>query len=224
MSEEIGIEEARKNLGDIANRAYYAGQVTYITRRGQRVAAVVPTNRVSQEPAVVLTKTLSDGRTATISRHVPDGTEVRAGGWDVSIDGQPYTNGDMHLRPKPGGKPGEVIKAIGTRKVIGLSEEEAATLQAVLDAEHEEWKRSPKGQRFVLLGACTSALSAWEKARAAVANEDVSWELVVDAERTLDKAEQALNAFDDAHPEMVVERWTKRQREHDEAVERALRD
>lgn len=49
MSEEIGIEEARKNLGDIANRAHYAGRVTYITRRGQRIAAIVPVTLIPQE-------------------------------------------------------------------------------------------------------------------------------------------------------------------------------
>lgn len=39
---EIGIEQARKTLGDIANRAALAGQTTYLTRNGRRIAAVVP--------------------------------------------------------------------------------------------------------------------------------------------------------------------------------------
>ena len=31
---EIGIEQARKTLGDLASRAQYAGQITYLTRNG----------------------------------------------------------------------------------------------------------------------------------------------------------------------------------------------
>jgi antitoxin (DNA-binding transcriptional repressor) of toxin-antitoxin stability system len=42
---EIGIEEARKSLGDIANRAALAGQITYLTRNGKRIAAIVPMER-----------------------------------------------------------------------------------------------------------------------------------------------------------------------------------
>jgi prevent-host-death family protein len=45
---EIGIEQARQTLGDLVNQALYAGQVTYITRRGKRVAAVVPLERIMQ--------------------------------------------------------------------------------------------------------------------------------------------------------------------------------
>lgn len=39
---EIGIEEARKSLGEIANRAELAGDITYLTRHGRAIAAVVP--------------------------------------------------------------------------------------------------------------------------------------------------------------------------------------
>jgi len=45
---EIGIEPARARLGDLANRAYYAGQVTYLTRRGRCVAAIVPLDRIKE--------------------------------------------------------------------------------------------------------------------------------------------------------------------------------
>lgn len=45
---EIGIEQARKSLGDIANRADLAGTITYLTRNGRRVAAVVPLERIVQ--------------------------------------------------------------------------------------------------------------------------------------------------------------------------------
>lgn len=45
---EIGIEQARKTLGDIASKAQYAGQITYLTRNGRRVAAIVPLERIMQ--------------------------------------------------------------------------------------------------------------------------------------------------------------------------------
>lgn len=48
---EIGIEQARKSLGDIANRADIGGTITYLTRNGRRVAAVVPLERIVQTVA-----------------------------------------------------------------------------------------------------------------------------------------------------------------------------
>lgn len=43
---DIGIEQARKNLGDLANRAQLAGDIAYLTRNGKRIAAIVPLERV----------------------------------------------------------------------------------------------------------------------------------------------------------------------------------
>src|SRR4051812_9729221 len=54
----IGIEEARKTLGEIANRADLSGEVTYLTRHGRAIAAVVPTSKPSsrdQEGTFVIT-------------------------------------------------------------------------------------------------------------------------------------------------------------------------
>ena len=39
---ELGITDARDRLAEIVNEAAYAGSVTYITRRGRRLAAIVP--------------------------------------------------------------------------------------------------------------------------------------------------------------------------------------
>lgn len=50
---EIGIEQARAILGDLANRAHYSGQVTYITRHGRRIAAIAPLNHI-KEPAMTI--------------------------------------------------------------------------------------------------------------------------------------------------------------------------
>lgn len=42
---EIGIEQARKTLGDLLDRAYHHGVTTFLTRNGRRVAAIVPADR-----------------------------------------------------------------------------------------------------------------------------------------------------------------------------------
>ena len=38
---DLGITEARDNLADLVNKAAYTGTVTYINRRGRRLAAIV---------------------------------------------------------------------------------------------------------------------------------------------------------------------------------------
>lgn len=54
---EIGLREARTQLGEIANRAHLTGQVTYLMRNGRRIAAVVPINRVAPEATMTITVT-----------------------------------------------------------------------------------------------------------------------------------------------------------------------
>jgi prevent-host-death family protein len=39
---DLPISEARDQLADVVSRAHYAGRITYVTRRGQRIAAIVP--------------------------------------------------------------------------------------------------------------------------------------------------------------------------------------
>ena len=39
---ELPVTDARDRLANVVNEAAYAGQVTYLTRRGRRVAAIVP--------------------------------------------------------------------------------------------------------------------------------------------------------------------------------------
>ncbi|MDG4767719.1 type II toxin-antitoxin system prevent-host-death family antitoxin [Solwaraspora sp. WMMD406] len=40
--QELSISAARDKLADIVSRAHYSGRITYVTRRGQRLAAIVP--------------------------------------------------------------------------------------------------------------------------------------------------------------------------------------
>lgn len=38
---DVSITDARERLADVVNEAAYTGQVTYLTRRGRRLAAIV---------------------------------------------------------------------------------------------------------------------------------------------------------------------------------------
>ena len=63
MSEkEIGINQARPKLGDLANDARDHGQITYLTHYGRRIAAIVPTNFIPQEPVMTATPASKDSR------------------------------------------------------------------------------------------------------------------------------------------------------------------
>jgi prevent-host-death family protein len=48
---ELPITEARDQFADVVNRAAYAGAVTYVTRRGRRLAAIVPAAQLAAEAA-----------------------------------------------------------------------------------------------------------------------------------------------------------------------------
>ena len=39
---DLSISDARDHLSDVVSRAADGGRITYVTRRGQRVAAIVP--------------------------------------------------------------------------------------------------------------------------------------------------------------------------------------
>lgn len=40
-AQDVPITDARDRLADVVNQAAYSGQVTYLTRRGRRLAAIV---------------------------------------------------------------------------------------------------------------------------------------------------------------------------------------
>lgn len=48
---EMPISDARDQFADVVNRAAYGGEITYVTRRGRRLAAVVPAAHVAAEAA-----------------------------------------------------------------------------------------------------------------------------------------------------------------------------
>lgn len=75
---DLGITEARDNLADIINKAAYTGSVTYISRRGRRLAAIV-----SAEDA----ERLERGEDAYLARLASEAlAEIEAGaptiGWE----------------------------------------------------------------------------------------------------------------------------------------------
>ena len=39
---DLTVSDARQHFADVVSRAAYAGRITYVTRRGQRMAAIVP--------------------------------------------------------------------------------------------------------------------------------------------------------------------------------------
>lgn len=174
---------------------------------------ILGTKEQPVQPALV--KTLSDGRTATVTR---DGKT-----WAVTISGQPYTSGDLHKRPDPR-DPKATVWAIGSRKVLGLSDEEYATLKAVLDAEREAYRLSPRGQRAELVTTLEIAYDKEAAARAAVQDREAPWGSVTAAEQEVEAAEAALGAFDAAHPDLTAEREAERAKADAEALDRAFRD
>ncbi len=88
---EIGLREARTQLGDIANRAHLVGEITYLMRNGRRIAAIVPTSLVPQEHAMPTFQILAS-----------DGSEEPSAGpaWlivdtsDSVVEAVPFRDGD----------------------------------------------------------------------------------------------------------------------------------
>lgn len=53
MHRRVPTSEARKDLAEIVNRAHYSGEITFLTKHGKDLAAVVPANAVPTEDEVV---------------------------------------------------------------------------------------------------------------------------------------------------------------------------
>lgn len=92
-TQEIGLREARAEIGDIANRAYISGEVTYLTRNGRPIAAVAPVTRITGAGAPEVTFAVPTGENAKygalavlrLMRQLADGvTGLKVG--DIDID------------------------------------------------------------------------------------------------------------------------------------------
>ncbi|MDF2707067.1 MAG: Antitoxin Phd YefM, type toxin-antitoxin system [Nonomuraea muscovyensis] len=51
IPDELSVAEVRKSFADVLNEAAVRGQITYVTNRGRRVAAVVPVAVAEAEEA-----------------------------------------------------------------------------------------------------------------------------------------------------------------------------
>ena len=92
---ETGVEEARKVLGKLVDDAALEGEVTYLTRRGRRHAAIVPLDRI-KEIAVQNTQRLAEQITPTLG-DVPQDFDLdaiveeigEAYGFDIDVNAIP---------------------------------------------------------------------------------------------------------------------------------------
>ncbi len=159
--------------------------------------------------AASLTKTLQDGRTATVTAHA-------YGRCTVEINGTYFTDGEVRELPAPRGP---ATHAIGFGKVLGLTAAEAAVIAADIARAAAEYEASEEGQRAALQLNLTIAVGAQEEARERASDDD-DWSGFTAADAAVDAAEEALNAFDAGHPELaskITAERTEREAENFEA-------
>lgn len=163
------------------------------------------------DPARTFTKTTNDGRTAVITL---DDKLV----WHVTLDGQPYTHGNMYRLPH---KMRPATHAIGSRKVLGLLPDEAAALERILDAARANRTVTPAARRAQLKADLDEAVAAWQAARAhAIDNDD--WSRIGPAEEAMAAADDALAAFDREHPEFIAAIAKEAREMHRRAIDNAF--
>jgi hypothetical protein len=130
--EEIGIEEARKTLGDLCNRAEYQGATTHLTRNGRITAVLAPPGYVTAAP-VVWSVVRGDSPTARAVEpgiagvNVP--TEILAWAETHGMDGD---DPDVYILATPGDEAGEVPGEIAHVTTLAATTD-VALLRAELD-------------------------------------------------------------------------------------------
>jgi len=80
MTKTVTALEARKNLGEILNRAYYKGEATIILRKGKTIARIVPpaTKEVNLNSILSFAGTLSKEDADIINKSTKTGRENSA--------------------------------------------------------------------------------------------------------------------------------------------------
>lgn len=141
----------------------------------------------------MFSKTLKDGRTATITPD-PNGT------LNVHIDGTLHTNGHLRQLAQP---KGPITHAIGNRNPLGLTAAEATELQQLL-ADRRNANRATRlatttGQREELARLLGSASATWQALRTEAVNTGEGWSKVGPAEQAMNTAQANLDAFDADH-------------------------
>jgi prevent-host-death family protein len=70
-STELPVSVARERFADIVNNAAYRDEITYVTRHGKRVAAIVP---IADVPGRVAKRGSGAALKELLARHEPDPT------------------------------------------------------------------------------------------------------------------------------------------------------
>lgn len=92
---EIGLREARAQLGPLANRAELAREITYLTRNGRRVAAIVPLDRIKETTMQTTTATTYYVMNSNGSEDVTaDRAWIVVDGEDAMLASAPYEDDD----------------------------------------------------------------------------------------------------------------------------------
>jgi prevent-host-death family protein len=68
-SSELPVSVARERFADIVNNAAYRDEITYVTRHGRRVAAIVP---ISEVPERTAKRGSGSALKELLARHEPD--------------------------------------------------------------------------------------------------------------------------------------------------------
>jgi antitoxin (DNA-binding transcriptional repressor) of toxin-antitoxin stability system len=168
----IGIEEARKTLGEIANRAHLSGEVTYLTRHGRAIAVVVPPLRPSrrdQRGATVITTQIPAHVTTTRQELLLETWDCSCGASGVESDTEAASTLALAhqraaarpiLRHLPVDELAQLLRA-----GAGGSWQRTAAIELLI--EHDVWLHET-GFRDYILGSWTSngtveLLIAWKK-------------------------------------------------------------
>lgn len=151
---------------------------------------------IAADREVVLTKTVSDGRTAVV-------TAGPYGHAYVTLDGEPFTDGFIRQLPEP---VRGMTRAIGGARCIGLTVAEAGAIErqmARITAEAEAVRlATPEGQRDELTRALREAAYRMETAGRRASDDD--WSDYTPSGKAYAAALAALAAFDAAHPELAA--------------------
>jgi prevent-host-death family protein len=130
---ELSISDARDDLADVVNRVQYAGERTYLTRHGRRVAAVVPVSLVDAYEEL--------GKRAELGGvHRGRQADEDAVPWERFEPERPRTNLRLHLHTELHKELVRVRSALGVRvaDTARFSPPEALSLLIEIAATQKE--------------------------------------------------------------------------------------
>ena len=164
---EIGIEQARKTLGDIANRVHLTQETMYLTRNGRRVAAITPLGHIEETSVSATTTSYGSwvnlgGGFLSVEDSVHEALGEYAGSFDV--DGLVAASRAALVGGLP--RAASVREALGESAGSSAADGLADAYQAAIDAALPE-QISIHGSEFV--GPHPAPADATDAIRSAVA-------------------------------------------------------